>query len=77
MRKIKWQGRQVELLKKYKWKGQILRIMTEFHDRRYGQVLYVYLGHVKNYVIGNCIVTDKATIDYLDDKYGMPTNIYD
>ena len=72
MNRIKWQGKEVELLKSVDWNGHNLRIFQEVRDEKYGQVLNVSLDYVKAYIIGDSVVTDQAIIDYLDDHYGRP-----
>ena len=72
METIEWQGQKVELLKSFDWNGPKLKIFQEIKDEKYGQVLNVSLDYVKEYIIGDSVVTDQAVIDYLDDHYGRP-----
>ena len=72
METIEWQGQKVELLKSFDWNGHKLKIFQEIKDEKYGQVLNVSLDYVKEYIIGDSVVTDQKVIDYLDDHYGRP-----
>ena len=47
-------------------------LFQEIKDEKYGQVLNVSLDYVKEYIIGDSVVTDQKVIDYLDDHYGRP-----
>lgn len=66
MRKLEWQGQQVEVLKK--WKGYELRIEREHYSEIF--VMRVARCDLKKYMNGKVAVTDKVIIDYLDGYYG-------
>ena len=66
MRKLEWQGQQVEVLKK--WKGYELRIEREHYSEIF--VMRVARRDLKKYMNGKVAVTDKVIIDYLDGYYG-------
>ena len=66
MRKLEWQGQQVEVLKK--WKGYELRIEREHYSEIF--VMRVARCYLKKYMNGKVAVTDKVIIDYLDGYYG-------
>lgn len=66
MRKLEWQGQQVEVLKK--WKGYELRNEREHYSEIF--VMRVARRDLKKYMNGKLAVTDKVIIDYLDGYYG-------
>ena len=66
MRKLEWQGQQVEVLKK--WKGYELRIEREHYSEIF--VMRVARRDLKKYMKGKFAVTDQVIVDYLDGYYG-------
>lgn len=52
--------------------GIDVKIMGEFSDPKYGQVLRVYMSDKKGFVIDGKLVKDEEIIKELNDKYGTP-----
>ena len=59
------------------WKGQKLKIFRIIQDKDYGEIWDSYLDHRKVYILNGDtlrLVEDQATIDELDNRYGIPVN---
>ena len=57
------------------WKGRTLKIIRVIDDKDYGEIWDGYLNHHKVYLLkGDTlkVVEDQATIDELDNRYGIP-----
>ena len=57
------------------WKGRTLKIIRVIDDKDYGEIWDGYLNHHKVYLLNGDtleVVEDQATIDELDNRYGIP-----
>ena len=74
MRKLEWQGQQVEVLKK--WNGYEINVEREHNSEIF--TMRVTRHDLQKYMKGKYSVTDQDIIDYLDGYYGkknMPTTV--
>ena len=65
------------LLVPINWGGKRLRIFRVIQDEDYGEIWDSYLDHCKVYILNGDtleVVEDQATIDELDNRYGIPVN---
>lgn len=66
MRKLEWQGQQVEVLGK--WNAYEINVEREHYSEIF--TMRVTRCDLKKYMKGKFAVTDQVIIDYLDDYYG-------
>ena len=59
------------------WNGRTLKVFRVIEDKDYGVIWDGFLDHCKVYILNGDkleVVEDQATIDELDNRYGIPVH---